>query len=130
MLAASFLHSSFLRTISAVMLWPIHVQKAPQALKHLCRAKLQTRCDVCCACQYYYVCKHGINRGTWNTVFGSCHCCSDSFLFPYLFLPCPDHSTNEIENLFTVSVCRCVVCLFVFFKNKVNVRRTFILFLY
>ena len=51
MSAASFLHSSFLRSISAVMLWPAHVQKVPQASEHLCPAKLQTRCHICCACQ-------------------------------------------------------------------------------
>ena len=33
------------------MVWPVHVQKVPQASKHLCPAILQTRCDVCCACQ-------------------------------------------------------------------------------
>ena len=47
MSAASF----FLQAISAVMLWPVHVQKVSQASEHLCPAKLQTRCDICCACQ-------------------------------------------------------------------------------
>ena len=51
MSAASFLHSSFLQAINAVMLWPVHVEKVPQALEHLCPVKLQTRCDICCACQ-------------------------------------------------------------------------------
>ena len=51
MSAASFLHSSFLQAINAVMLWPVHVQKVPQASEHLCPAELQTRCDICCACQ-------------------------------------------------------------------------------
>ena len=51
MLAASFLRSSLLRVINAVMLWPVHVQKVPQASEHLCPAKLQTRYDICCACQ-------------------------------------------------------------------------------
>ena len=51
MSAASFLHPSFLQAISAVMLWPIHVQKVPQASEHFCPAKLQTRCNICCACQ-------------------------------------------------------------------------------
>ena len=51
MLAASFLHSSFLQVINAVMLWPVHVQKVPQALEHLCPAKLRTRCDISRACQ-------------------------------------------------------------------------------
>ena len=51
MSAASFLHSSFLHAINAVMLWPVHVQKVPQASEHLCPAKLKTRCDICCACQ-------------------------------------------------------------------------------
>ena len=51
MSVASFLHSSFLQAISAVMLWPVHVEKVPQAPEHLCPAKLQTRCDICCACQ-------------------------------------------------------------------------------
>ena len=35
MSAASFLHSSFLRAISATMLWPVHVQEVPQASEHL-----------------------------------------------------------------------------------------------
>ena len=51
MSAASFLHSSFLQAISAVMLWPVHVQKVPPASEFLCPTKLQTRCDICCACQ-------------------------------------------------------------------------------
>ena len=46
-----FLRSSFLRAISAVMLCPVHVQKAPQASEHLCPAKLQTRCGICFVCQ-------------------------------------------------------------------------------
>ena len=50
MSAASSLHS-FLRAINAVMLRPVHFQKFPQASEHLCPAKLQTRCDICCACQ-------------------------------------------------------------------------------
>ena len=51
MSGASFLHSSFLQAINAVMLWLVRVQKVPQASEHLCPAKLQTRCDICCACQ-------------------------------------------------------------------------------
>ena len=51
MSAASFLHSSFLQAIGAVMLWPVYVQKVPQASDHPCPAKLRTRCDICCACQ-------------------------------------------------------------------------------
>ena len=31
MSATSFLHSSFLQAISAVMLWPVYVEKIPQA---------------------------------------------------------------------------------------------------
>ena len=50
-LAASFLHSSFLQAINVVMLWPVHVEKVPQASEHLCTAKLQTRCDMCYVCQ-------------------------------------------------------------------------------
>ena len=46
MSAASFLHSSFLQAISAVMLWPVHVQKVSQASEHLCPAKLQTKTGV------------------------------------------------------------------------------------
>ena len=42
MSAASFLHSSFLQAIDAVILWPVHVHKVPQASGHLCPAKLQT----------------------------------------------------------------------------------------
>ena len=46
MSATSFLHSSFLQAVSAVMLWPVHVQKVLQASEHLCPAKLQARCDI------------------------------------------------------------------------------------
>ena len=53
--AASFLHSSFLRVINAVMLWPVHVQKVPLASQHICPAKLQTLCDFCTACQPFYL---------------------------------------------------------------------------
>ena len=49
MSAASFLHSSLLQAIK--VLWPVHVEKVPQASEQLCLAKLQTRCDICCACQ-------------------------------------------------------------------------------
>ena len=45
MSTASFLHSSFLHAVSAVMLWLVHAEKVPQASEHLCPAKLQTRCD-------------------------------------------------------------------------------------
>ena len=51
MSAASFLHSSFLQAVNAVMFWLVCVEKVPQASEHLCPAKLQTRCDICCACQ-------------------------------------------------------------------------------
>ena len=51
MSATSFLHPSFPQAINAVMLWPVHVQRVPQASEHLCPAKLQTRCDMCCAFQ-------------------------------------------------------------------------------
>ena len=51
MSAASFLYSSCLQAVNAVILWPVHVQKAPQASEHLCPAKLQTRCDICFALQ-------------------------------------------------------------------------------
>ena len=50
MSAASFLHSSFLQAINAVMLWLVHDLEVPQASEHLCPAKLQTRCDICYAC--------------------------------------------------------------------------------
>ena len=46
MSAVSFLHSSFLQAINAVMLWLVHVEKAPIACEHLNPAKLQTRCDI------------------------------------------------------------------------------------
>ena len=49
--AASFLHSSFLQAVNAVMLWLVRAEKVPQASEHLCPAKLQTRCDICSACQ-------------------------------------------------------------------------------
>ena len=42
MSAASFLHSSFLQAVSAVMLWLVRVEKVPQVSEHLCPAKLQT----------------------------------------------------------------------------------------
>ena len=51
MSAASFLHSSFLQAVNAVMLWLVRAEKVPQASEHLCPAKLQTRCDICSACQ-------------------------------------------------------------------------------
>ena len=51
MSAASFLHSSFLQAVNAVMLWLVRAEKVPQASEHLCPAKLQTRCNICCACQ-------------------------------------------------------------------------------
>ena len=51
MSATSILHSSFLQAMSAVMLQPVLVQKVPQASEHLCPAKLQTKCDICYACQ-------------------------------------------------------------------------------
>ena len=54
MSAASFLHSSFLQVVNAVMFWLVRVEKVPQASEHICPAKLQTRCGICCACQYIY----------------------------------------------------------------------------
>ena len=51
MSAASFLHSSFLQAVNAVMFWLVRAEKVPQASEHLCPAKLQTRCDICSACQ-------------------------------------------------------------------------------
>ena len=33
--SGSFLHSSFLQETNAVMLWPVHVEKVPQASEHL-----------------------------------------------------------------------------------------------
>ena len=42
----SFLNSSVLQAISAVMLWPVYVQKVPQTSEHFCPAKLQTTCDI------------------------------------------------------------------------------------
>ena len=51
MSAASFLHSSFFQAVNAVMLWLVRAEKVPQASEHLCPAKLQTRCDICSACQ-------------------------------------------------------------------------------
>ena len=51
MSTASFLHSSFLQAINAGMLWLVRVEKVPQASEHLCPVKLQTRCDIYCACR-------------------------------------------------------------------------------
>ena len=48
MSSASFLHSSLLQAISAMILWPVHVEKVSQASEQLA---LLTRCDICCACQ-------------------------------------------------------------------------------
>ena len=42
MSVASFLHSSFLQEVRAVMLWIVRAEKVPQASEHLCPAKLQT----------------------------------------------------------------------------------------
>ena len=39
MSAASFLHSSFLQAVNAVMLWLVRAEKVPQASEHLCPAK-------------------------------------------------------------------------------------------
>ena len=47
MSAASFLHSSLLQAINAVMFWPVHVEKVSKASEHLCPAKLQTRYLLC-----------------------------------------------------------------------------------
>ena len=68
MSAASFLNSSFLQAINAVKLRPVHVQKIPQASEHLCPAKLQTRCDICCACQSicpFIPTDTGVQRRRW-----------------------------------------------------------------
>ena len=46
-----FSTSLSLKTINAVMLWPVYVQKVHQASDHLCPAKLQTRCKIYCTCQ-------------------------------------------------------------------------------
>ena len=51
-MASSFLHSSFLLVVEAVMLWSVHAQKVPQASQHLCPAAPQTTCDVRCACLF------------------------------------------------------------------------------
>ena len=42
MSVASFLNSSFLQVINAVMLKPVHIHKVPQASEDLCPTKLQT----------------------------------------------------------------------------------------
>ena len=49
--STSFFHSSSLQAVNAKMLWSVHVRKNTQASEHLCPAKLQARCDICCACQ-------------------------------------------------------------------------------
>ena len=51
MSAVSFLHSSFLQAVSDVMLWPVHIQNVPQASERICFSEMQTKCDICCACQ-------------------------------------------------------------------------------
>ena len=53
MSTVSFLPSSFLQVINAVVLCPFRVQKVPQTSENLCPAKLQTRC-ICCACHSIY----------------------------------------------------------------------------
>ena len=60
MSAASFLHSSFLQKISAVVLWPVHVQKVSQASERLCPAKLQTRYDNYMLCLPVYLPVHSL----------------------------------------------------------------------
>ena len=47
MSAASFLHSSFLQVISAVMLWPVYVKNVPKSLST--SALPSCRPDVICA---------------------------------------------------------------------------------
>ena len=78
MSATSFPHSSFFQVINAVMLWPVHIQKVSQASKHLCPAKLQTRCDVCCACQStctFIPSNFGMDRAEDpNEMFAAKHC--------------------------------------------------------
>ena len=54
MSTASFLHSSFLQAVSAVMLWLVHVEKVPQASEHLCPAKLQTKNNNNSACTFVF----------------------------------------------------------------------------
>ena len=49
--AAYFLYTSVLQAINVVMIWPVHFQKVPKGSEYLCPAKLQIRCDTCCACQ-------------------------------------------------------------------------------
>ena len=78
--SSSCLHSSFLQTISAVMLWPVLVQKVPQASQHL--LILKQSCDwpagdsaplvvvVCCLL----------------TVPSTCWCISGTDLFRQLFV--------------------------------------------
>ena len=60
MSAASFLHSSFLQAINAVMPWLVHVQKVLQASEHFCPAKLQNiiMCYLLCLPVYLPVHSH------------------------------------------------------------------------
>ena len=69
MSAASFLHSSFLQAVNAVMLWLVRVEKVPQASEHLCPAKLQTSCDICSACQCLASCVHGNEQRIALSIF-------------------------------------------------------------
>ena len=96
MSAASFLHSSFLQAINAAMLWPVHVQKVPQASEHLCPGKLQTICDISCACQF-------ICPGKLQTICDiSCACQS---ICPFIPTDCGVPRTVD-PQMIANSVCR------------------------
>ena len=49
---ASFLHSSFLKAIGAVVLWSFLVQTVPQASQYFRSTKLRSTCDSGSACQF------------------------------------------------------------------------------
>ena len=106
MSAASFVHSCLRQATNAVVFWPVHVQKVPQASKHLCTAKLQTICDVCYACRSicpFISTDSGLPRGSRCTEVcaaeGLCMAVCQSGQ------PIPDSTFNE-----SVRKMACVIC--------------------
>ena len=94
----------FFQVIDVVMLWPVHVHKVPQASGHLCPAKVQTRCDICCACQS--VCQFiptdsGIHRSLCSRRLCMAVCQSGQ--------PIPD-STFCRRFIESVRMMACVIC--------------------
>ena len=108
MLAASFLHSSFLQAVSAVMLWFVRAEKVPQASEHLCPAKLQTRYDICCACQS--ICQFiPTDSSVPRTVDPQMSVAEDCMVVCQSGQPIPD-STLCRRFIESVEMMACVIC--------------------